>query len=245
MLKLLKKTLGGAPSFDRSIVDVFQKVCDDNIRTNVILRGRDDSYGAMFVGLKERADEPPHIFVDTFVPRISQSLLEPGKTRMILHFTQNNIPTKAECVFDGPATWEGYDALRLVAPTSLDTQQRREYYRVEPRYSDPVYVKIKQPFLEDADVVNISQGGVYLRTKHRADIGDALELHVAAPTAPECWLGMKATVVAAGDLHNAGRDPNGVRHYMRIMFADPDPELTRAINRYIIGRQREELKMFS
>ncbi|MBF0171474.1 MAG: PilZ domain-containing protein [Nitrospinae bacterium] len=234
------KSETGEPS--ARTVEILRHGCAQNVRGSCHLDGRHDSYGTTFLGLQPQKSGGPLLFIDTLTPRVSRAALEEKKTRLSIDFTVTQIPYRGDFLFRRVEKWEGFDALALSVPQELVERQRREYFRVEPKMSAPVHIKIATPMGEEAEVLDISQGGARIRAVEPVPAGEVAEIFLAMPTNPKGWVELKAKVVDSGELPPGVGKPGERRHYIRLQFVNPEPEQTREINQYIVVRQREDLK---
>lgn len=238
-------TGGGRNEPPAHLVETIRAGCKQGARAICHLQERRDSYATTLLGLTPPKGGVPKLVVDTLIPRVARNALVEGETILSMNFTVSHIPYRGEFVFLGVETWDGFDALTLSLPMALIDQQRREHFRVEPKFANPVHIRIASPVEGEGEVLDISQGGVRIRTIEPVPAGEVAEIFLAMPTTPGAWVELKAKVVESGQLPPGVGKPGDRRHFVRLQFVTPDVEPAREINQYIVIRQRENLKRLS
>lgn len=122
--------------------------------------------------------------------------------------------------------------LLLGRPTGMARNRHRSSLRVSADF--PVYLKGHvHPRRYTAQVVNISAGGMLLRSEAALSVNDILDVSFALPGERE------PQELVAEVVHLSGEASTNGERYLGIRFVSPEPASVRALRSYVWRRLRE------
>ncbi len=122
--------------------------------------------------------------------------------------------------------------LLLGRPSGMARNRHRSSLRVSAEF--PVYLKGHvHPRRHTAQVVNLSAGGMLLRTEADLSVNDVLDVNFALPGERELQ------ELVAEVVHCSGVASTNGEHYLGIRFVSPEPATVRALRNYVWRRLRE------
>lgn len=129
---------------------------------------------------------------------------------------------------------DGNDTIVLEKPTT----HRRTHHRVSCRIPTDLTVQIRDQVhvrKYDAAVLNISSGGVLVRTNAPFDFNTTVEFNFSLPGEPQHSALGQVVHISMTDEPQSQADSQ----LLGIRFINPDPALVRSINRFVSTRLRD------
>jgi hypothetical protein len=236
-----KKTGKAEPSDAMAVVKSAVKAKQ---KTTVTLpHAQDEQRRSFFVGVNEGPD--PGFYIDLMLPDDYAQSLEPGVTLAVMRFALAGAPHELKAVYAGKEILGGFPSLKFHPPVSVKNLQRREFFRVEPKMSEPVDLAIQSGLNETTNALDISLGGARFRASNKVSQGEAFELTMKIPGAPSSVLSAMAHVRDCVQANMAPRAKTGKPYYVRVEFDGIDDRAAHSLNKYLFNRQREIAFFFS
>lgn len=228
------------------IMQLLSLMHSQKVRFKIRLNNRGSSFNSALLKA-----EQSYLLIDALFPSEGNDLITDANFITIAFAVKEaeNIPYIFRATFLSPEVYQGYPALRITFPQSIKRDQRRNYHRVEPSVHEPLYVT----FIIDGSsstnkVANISGGGVafytnigksILWTGKRIDLASIILPHYTISNCMAIVYTMSRTtypVLIDGKPH----------HYLcGAEFVDMDNVTRDKIIRYVIEKERDELKRIS
>lgn len=221
----------------KSAVKTKQKV------TVTLPHAQGEQRRSFFVGVNEGPD--PGFYIDLMLPDDAAQSLEPDRTLVAMRFAHAGAPHELKAVYAGKENFDGFPSLRFHPPVSVKNLQRRQFFRVEPKMSEPVDLAIQNGLNETTSALDISLGGVRFRASNKVSQGEAFELTMKLPGAPSSILSAMGHVRDCAQANMAPRAKTGKPYYVRVEFDGIDDKAAHSLNKYLFNRQREIAFFFS
>jgi c-di-GMP-binding flagellar brake protein YcgR len=197
----------------------------------------EERWRSFFVGVNQGPESG--FYIDPMVPDVSERSFEPGRTLAVIRCSVAGAPHEIQAVFAGKEDFGGFPSLKFHPPVSVKNLQRREFFRVEPKRSEPVGLDIQNGLNETTSALDISLGGVRFRASSKVSQGEAFELTMKIPGAPSHILNAMAHVRDCSQT-NMARNAKTVKPYcVRVEFDKIDDRDAHSLNKYLFNRQRE------
>lgn len=203
----------------------------------------EDRRRSFFVGVNEGPE--PGFYIDVMTPDVSAQELEPGRTLAVIRFTLADAPHELKAVYAGREIFDGFPSLRFHPPVSVKNLQRRQFFRVEPKRSEPVDLSIQSGLNETTSALDISLGGVRFKASNKVNQGEAFELTMKIPGAPAAVLNAMAHVRDCSETNVPKNVKTGKPYCVRVEFDKIDDRSAHSLNKYLFNRQREIAFFFS
>ena len=222
------------------VMGVISLACETKTELSIIILGKTDKNRSMFIGLSPT--EKSVFYIDIFGSKAEQSSLEPGKTKFSNNFEISTIQYSFTSTFLAIEKFEGFDSLKIQAPPKIFSEQRREFYRVDPRLSEPVVITLEDKSTFTA--LNISGGGLCFRNDKPIPLGTGMKVKIKLPTVDE-QIESELEVVRIDMDPITGRSKYMAagRYKIRCRYNGMLNREIQIIQRYIITYQRENLKL--
>jgi c-di-GMP-binding flagellar brake protein YcgR len=197
----------------------------------------EERWRSFFVGVNEGPES--WFYIDLMTPDVSAQELEPGRTLAVIRCSVGGVPHEIRAVYAGKENFDGFPSLKFHPPVSVENLQRREFFRVEPKRSEPVDLAIQSGLNETTSALDISLGGVRFRASSKVSQGEAFELTMKIPGAPSSVLSAMAHVRDCSQT-NMERNAKTAKPYcVRVEFDKIDDRAAHSLNKYLFNRQRE------
>ena len=197
---------------------------------------------SFFVGVKEGGESG--FYIDIMLPEPSALVFEPGRM-VTMRFSLRGAPHELKAVYAGKEDFGGFASLKFHPPVSVENLQRRKFFRVEPKMSEPVDLAIQSGLNETTSALDISLGGTRFRASSKVNEGEACELTITIPGAPSSVLSAMAHVRDCVQANMAPRAKSGKPYFVRVEFDMVDDRFAHSLNKYLFSRQRELARFFT
>lgn len=198
---------------------------------------------SFFVGVNE--GQNPGFYIDLMLQDDFAQSLEPGRTLAVMRFALAGAPHELKAVYAGKEDFDGFPSLKFHPPLSVENLQRRKFFRVEPKMSEPVDLAIQSGLNETTSALDISLGGARFRASSKVNEGEAFELTMKLPGAPSSILNAMAHVRDCTQADTTKRAKTGKPYCVRVEFDRIDDRSAHSLNKYVFNRQREIAFFFS
>jgi len=225
------------------IHDVLELALEKRAAFKVRLNNRGRSFSSTILKVDESA-----VFIDVLFPYEGNELIADSKFLNIEFIIKQiaHVPYTFSALYMNSEVYDGYPCLRITLPNKIVRDQKRNYHRVSPSVNDPVYVKFEldgEPVSEK--VANISGGGLGFFTNFgKAVLWNKREIRHAEITIPEpVTIELMTIVYTASQAQYPvliGGKP--YYYYCGAEFVGLDTKVREQIIRYVIEKEREELK---
>lgn len=217
----------------------------DGTRTNLKIRLNDRGRPFTSSVLKVEND---HLLIDALFPHEGNDLIQ-DTGFLNVEFVikkQKHIPYQFTSRFIAKETYNDFPAIKIHLPGTIKRDQKRNFHRIEPSVSDPIYIRFtleNRTYEEKA--ANISGGGIGFYTNLSGDVlWPGRELHDATITLPKPLSVECLSVIHT--IHNRDHpvliNNKTASYYCGAEFDRIDKQARDTIIKYVIEKEREELK---
>lgn len=229
---------------DNGEMAVVKAVAKTRRNVTVILPNtQEEQRRSFFVGVNEGPESG--FYIDLLLPQAPARSLEPGRTLALIRFMMGGAPHEIKAVYAGTENFGGFPALRFHPPVSVENLQRRKFFRVEPKMSEPVDLDIQSGLNETTSALDISLGGLRFRASNKVNEGESFELKIKIPGAPSSVLSAMAHVRDCVQSDTPRRSKTGKPYFVRVEFDRIDDRSAHSLNKYLFNRQRELARFFA
>lgn len=215
---------------------VIDGVKNRRVVTVFLPHAPNDYRRSFFVGIDQK--NRPGFYLDMLLPSPRPRLLTPDHTEAIIRFTHKDSPHEMTAVYAGTEYFDGFPSLKFHPPQNLTNLQRRKYYRVEPKTSEPVEIAIENETSESS-ALDISLGGVRFYASKEVNEGEHFGLRVKIPNKPVSILDAHALVRSCVPVDGVKHAHKTRPYCVRAEFDGIDPKTVHELNKYLFNRQRE------
>lgn len=145
--------------------------------------------------------------------------------------------------------WKGFPALRISFPTKIIRNQKRKYLRISPPVNEPLYIRYTLDGQEHNEkIVNISASGASFYTAlGRSTLAPGIRLDQISIELPGHCMIQCSAIVRNFRLNEQPVviDGRQVPNYCGIEFVQLSESVREKIVKYVISRERQELKHLS
>jgi c-di-GMP-binding flagellar brake protein YcgR len=230
-----RKTGGAGHDASMAVVKAALKT-----RQNVTLflpHAPEERWRSFFVGVNEGPESG--FYIDLVTPDVSALALDPGRTLAVIRCSVGGAPHEIQAMYAGRENFGGFPSLKFYPPVNVRNLQRREFFRVEPKRSEPVDLAIQSGLNETTNALDISLGGVRFRASSKVSQGEACELTMKIPGAPSSVLNAMAHVRDCTQTNIARNAKTAKPYCVRVEFDKIDDRAAHSLNKYLFNRQRE------
>ena len=241
--KLIKRFVKQPAPERGSPAGLISRACQLHQNINLTIDGKLDRFRTFFVSMDE---DGRAFFVDSLTPRDGADILIPGKTVTRVTFDMYGVGRRFRAVYEGTEKVGKFDSLKFLLPERVDEIQRHQYFRVRPRLNDPVEVGFKHSDnLFNSEVIDISAGGISFSSDERVNPGSTVDSVITLPSNYKplrTRLSTRSTELLDASVYSK-KDSKAGRYRIRAQFKSLDLGDTQALDRYIMERQRDTIKI--
>ncbi len=239
----LFKAMGLNAGFDPdSPQGLIQYACKLRQPMAITVDGRLTRFSSVFLKMDDSGET---FYMGRFNPQIDDGFMSPNRTVTRISFDIYGIGRHFRAVFIGKERIGSRDILKFTVPEEIDVIQRREYFRVRPRLSDPVNVLFQhRESKRVTGAVDISAGGVCFNSVDRITPNVTLPSVIKLPIDHEHFrvkLSTRGVDKLQNPIHEKGKivKPYRIRaQFKNLIIAD-----INALDKYIMDRQRDIIKI--
>ncbi len=217
----------------------------DGTRTNLKIRLNNRGQPFTSSVLNVASD---HILIDALFPYEGNDLIHDTRFLNVEFVLKKkaHIPYQFTSSFISKETYNNFPAIKIHLPHAIKRDQKRNYHRIEPSVSDPVFVQFT---LDNAcyknKAANISGGGVGFYTSlSGAALWPGRKIHDVCIFLTEPISVLSLSVIHT--IHNYNNpvfiDNKPAYYYCGAEFDEIDKQTRDIIIRYVIEKERKELK---
>jgi len=218
------------------------KACEKNLRAEIFVAGRAESFVTTFVGIDLSSGE---FHTDILLPRHGERLLTISGEPALFSLHLNGVNHRFTAEYSGNGAWDGFSSLRFLLPQNVESFQRRGFFRVSPLMSRPVAIKaILGDINMEAEASDISLGGARFIARYALENGSVIGVKISLPSGE--MVEARFTVIECREKTAPRRGAaKGKIYELRGEFQNLKQEAAAAINRYILRRERETLRIYN
>lgn len=211
--------------------------------TVILPHAPEERLRSFFVGVDEKSDSG--FYIDVILPEAFTRSLEAGRTLAIMRFEVGETLYEIKAVYAGKENMGGFPSLRFHPPVSVESLQRRKFFRVEPRLSEPVGLSMQSGLDETTSALDISLGGVRFYASGKIVGFDTFDLAINIPNEPSSVLNAMAHVRDRALVDSARSVKTGKPYCVRVEFDKIDDRSAHSLNKYLFKRQRELTRFYT
>ncbi|VAX22553.1 hypothetical protein MNBD_NITROSPINAE02-711 [hydrothermal vent metagenome] len=239
----LFKALGIKTGFNPdSPQELIQRACKLRQPMAITIDGRLTKFRSVFLKIDDNGET---FYMGRLDPPVDEGFLAPNRTVTRISFDIYGIGRHFRAVFLGKNRVGNREILKFTVPEEIDTIQRREYFRVRPRLSDPVNVLFQhRESKQVTGAVDISAGGVCFNSPDRITPDVTLPSVIKLPSDYEPFrvkLNTRGVDKLQNPIYKKGKliKPYRIRaQFKKLVIAD-----LNALDKYIMDRQRDIIKI--
>jgi c-di-GMP-binding flagellar brake protein YcgR len=243
-------TLAAVIDAPEDMYRVFKTVMKQKIRFQVRLNGRRRSYDSSLIEVRH-----DRLYIDALFPEEGQALIASSRFIEVDFMLREaigdfrHIPYAFRSAYLESVSIRGYPGVRIAFPERIRRHQRREYLRISPPVQQPLHVRLTVDGAEVQEkVANISGGGLGFYTRlGREVLWPGRQIQSAGIDLPNGARISCAVTVRKHALNDrtimADRKP--CPYYCGIEFTGADEQVRETVVRYVIERERDELRRLS
>lgn len=227
-------------SVESSSRAILALACKRKEEISVTLKDSNREYRSSFVGMPEKGGV--FFYIDTLPQDAARKYLTANKSILVGKFDMHDVRYNFESTFADIVKYNGLEALKLKMPSKIGVLQRRQYFRVEPRISDPV--KILLPGGEEATAIDVSTGGASFWCKRYYTEESIIDIQVTLPGESNV-LHLKFKVIASDKIKESflTRRKSVGPYKVRGRFQNQSNKEIQTIQHYGHARQREVIRV--
>ena len=225
------------------IRDLLEEALQQKRQFQIRLNGMGSTFNSSLLEI-----ERSHLLIDTLFPDEGMELIRDSRfisVDFLIH-SRRMTPYRFDAVYLDEENHNGYPALKISMPKTVNKDQKRKYHRVEPPVSNPLFIQFyleNEQFVER--VCNISGGGAGFFTnlgKNHLWSGKRLEnvsISVPGITTIDCIVVVHTVSQAKNPVLIEGKP---YHYYCGAEFLSLDDSTRKKIIRYVLEKEREQLK---
>ena len=225
---------------------VLNMVIKQRSRFIIRLNNRGRSFSSILLKI-----DPQVLLIDSLFPYEGNELIDHSSFISVKFIIKEakDVPYKFNSTYTASESFKGYPALKISFPEIVKRDQKRLFHRVEPAVNEPVYAKFSMDGNKMTEkIANISGGGVGFYTNlGKSVLWRGREIDRVSITLPDSpvinCLVIIQIVSQTGHPVLIGGKP--YYNYCGAEFGNLDENTRNKIVRYVIERERTELKRIS
>jgi len=228
------------------IMRLLAVIKDQKVRFKIKLNNRGTSFNSALLNF-----DTSSLLIDALFPPEGNELIQHSNF-ITVSFTireANHIPYIFRTMFLSGEIFQSYPALRIAFPQSIKRDQRRNFHRVEPSVQEPLYIS----FILDGSplhckIANISGGGVAFYTNvSKMTLWPGRHIDFASIILPHSTIRncMAIVYTISQTAYPVLIDGKPFHFLCGAEYVDIDNATREKIIRYVIEKERDELKRVS
>ncbi|VAX24313.1 hypothetical protein MNBD_NITROSPINAE01-126 [hydrothermal vent metagenome] len=219
---------------------ILSLACKRKEELVVRIEGSGRIYRSSFLCIPEQLEG--HFCIDNLPQGAARKYLTANKSILSARFDMHDVRYSFKATYAGMVKYNKFDALKVKIPDKIKAIQRREHFRVEPKISNPI--KIKLPDGEESTAIDVSTGGASFWCKHSYPVGTVINVSINLPGEAET-LKLDFEVIASDKTKEsyATRKRKVGLFKIRGKFPNPSQKEIQLIQHFGHARQREVIRI--